>query len=69
MLASEMRAKSETELAGQLAELRTKVAQLTMARNASRLDKPSDLRKARRELARVLTVLGEKRHVSGQEIL
>ena len=69
MLASEMRTKGEVELQGRLAELRTKVARLTMARNASRLDKPTELRRARRELARLLTVLGEKTRRAAQEIV
>lgn len=67
MLAKEMRTKSEAELRGRLEELRSKVARLTMARNASRLDKPSELRSARREVARLLTILGEQQHPATQE--
>jgi large subunit ribosomal protein L29 len=49
----ELRAK-ETELAGQLFALRLNKA-------TGQLESPAKVRKARREMARVLTVLREKR--------
>lgn len=60
MQPSEFRSMSAAELDKTLGELRERVARLTMKRNARRLDKPSDLVKARRDLARVLTVKNDK---------
>jgi ribosomal protein L29 len=60
MLPSEVRKLSANELAKKEGELRDRVARLTMKRNARRLDKPSELIAARRDLARVLTVKNEK---------
>lgn len=60
MLPSEVRGLADDELARKEAELRESVARLTMKRNARRLDKPSDLIAARRDLARVLTVRNER---------
>jgi ribosomal protein L29 len=50
---------SADQLGKKESELRERVARLTMKRNARRLDKPSDLVAARRDLARVLTVKNE----------
>ncbi|HYB98123.1 MAG TPA: 50S ribosomal protein L29 [Candidatus Limnocylindrales bacterium] len=61
MLPTEVRKLSEAELGKRVQELREKVARLTMKRNARRLDKPSELIAARRDLARMLTIAGEKR--------
>jgi len=41
-------------------ELRDKVARLTLKRSARRLDKPSELIIARKDLARVLTIANER---------
>jgi large subunit ribosomal protein L29 len=60
MLAKEFRDMSAEELQAKAAELRGEVTQLNMKRYAHRLDKSSDLVTAKRDLARVLTVLGEK---------
>lgn len=60
MLPSDVRKFSASELAKKEGELRDRVARLTMKRNARRLDKPSELIAARRDLARVLTVKNEK---------
>jgi ribosomal protein L29 len=60
MLPSEVRKLNASELAKKEGELRDRVARLTMKRNARRLDKPSELIAARRDLARVLTVKNEK---------
>jgi len=57
----DVRKMGADELARKEAELRERVARLTMKRNARRLDKPSELIGARRDLARVLTIQGEKR--------
>lgn len=59
MQPSEFRSMSADQLGKKESELRERVARLTMKRNARRLDKPSDLVAARRDLARVLTVKNE----------
>lgn len=60
MQPSDVRSMSGAELEKTEGNLRERVARLTMKRNARRLDKPSDLVAARRDLARVLTVKNEK---------
>jgi len=60
MQPSDIRNLNDQELARTEGELRERVARLTMKRNARRLDKPSDLVAARRDLARVLTVKNAK---------
>jgi ribosomal protein L29 len=60
MQPSDVRKMNDGELAKKEGELRDRVARLTMKRNARRLDKPSELIAARRDLARVLTVKNEK---------
>jgi len=59
MLPDDVRKMNASELAKKEGELRDRVARLTMKRNARRLDKPSELIAARRDLARVLTVKNE----------
>lgn len=60
MLPIDVRKMTADELGKTEDELRDRVARLTMKRNARRLDKPSELIGARRDLARVLTVKNEK---------
>jgi ribosomal protein L29 len=60
MLPDDVRKLNAGELAKKEGELRERVARLTMKRNARRLDKPSELVVARKDLARVLTVKNEK---------
>ena len=60
MQSTDVRKMSTGELDKKEGELRDRVARLTLKRNARRLDKPSDLIAARRDLARVLTVKNEK---------
>ena len=57
---SDLRKMGAGELEKKEGELRDKVARLTLKRNARRLDKPSDLIAARKDLARVLTIRNEK---------
>jgi ribosomal protein L29 len=56
MPVDELRKLVPAELAERENELREQVARLRMRRNARRLEKPSELIAARRELARLLTV-------------
>ena len=60
MQPSDVRNLNAEDLGKKEDELRERVARLTMKRNARRLDKPSDLIAARRDLARVLTVKNQK---------
>ena len=57
---SDLRKMKDGELEKKEGELRDKVARLTLKRNARRLDKPSELIAARKDLARVLTIRNEK---------
>jgi large subunit ribosomal protein L29 len=56
-----LKAMSVEELQGRERELRETLARLHMKRHARRLEKPSELHTAKKDLARVLTVLSEKR--------
>jgi len=60
MQPSDLRKMKADELGKKEHELRDKVARLTLKRNARRLDKPSELVAARKDLARVLTVSNAK---------
>lgn len=60
MQPSDVRKMNADELTKKEGELRDRVARLTLKRSARRLDKPSELVLARRDLARVLTVKNEK---------
>ena len=65
MQAEELRGMSVGELEKRESDLREALAKLTMKRFARRLDRTSDLEVAKRDLARVLTILGEKRRAAG----
>lgn len=56
-----LRGMTVDELQGRASELRETLARLHMKRHARRLEKPSELHVAKKDLARVLTVLSEKR--------
>lgn len=60
----ELREKTEAELAGRERELAEQLFALRLQRTTGQLEKPSKFREARRELARVLTVLREKQQAS-----
>ena len=66
MQADELRSLSIGELERRESDLRESLARLTMKRHARRLDRTSDLDLTKRDLARVLTVLGEKRRAAGE---
>jgi large subunit ribosomal protein L29 len=61
MQAKELRSLTSDQLAAKEAELREKLARLVMKRHARRLDRSSELEATKHDLARVLTILGEKR--------
>ncbi len=56
----ELRAMTLDELRQKADELREDLARLTMKRYARRLEKPSELGRTKKELARVLTLAREK---------
>lgn len=64
MQAEELRGMSVDELEKRESDLRESLARLTMKRHARRLDRTSDLELTKRDLARVLTILGEKRRAA-----
>jgi large subunit ribosomal protein L29 len=61
MKASELRDKTVGDLQLKEKELAEQLFALRLQNATRRLEKPSKIREARRELARVLTVLREKR--------
>ncbi len=60
MNANELRAKSDVELREELTGLLREQFNLRMQKGTGQLGQPSDLRRVRREIARVQTVLNEK---------
>lgn len=60
MEAKELRDLSVPELARKQAELREEIGHLKLKRATGRLENPMQLRKTKRDLARVETVLREK---------
>lgn len=60
MKASELRAKSTTELSGELENLLKAHFSLRMQISMQQLTKNSEIRKVRRDIARVRTILREK---------
>ena len=65
MQAKELRALTLEQLDEREGELRENVARISMKRYARRLDRTSDLEVAKRDLARLLTIAGEKRRGQG----
>jgi large subunit ribosomal protein L29 len=61
MAEKSIRQLTREELEGREKELRETLARLQMKRHARRLEKPSELHAAKKDLARVLTVLRQKR--------
>jgi large subunit ribosomal protein L29 len=61
----ELRGKTEADLRIREKELAEQLFALRLQRTTGQLEKPSKFRDARRELARVLTVLREKRQAAG----
>lgn len=61
MKASELRELTEDELREREQDLAQQLFTLRMKRVTGQLDNPAKMGQARRDLARVLTILGEKR--------
>ena len=66
MKAGEFRSKSADELQEELIKLRREQFNLRMQRASGQLAKPDQFRKARKDIARLKTVMGEQRRVSSQ---
>ena len=66
MKAAEFRSKSADELQEELIKLRREQFNLRMQRASGQLAKPDQFRKARKDIARLKTVMGEQRRVSSQ---
>lgn len=60
----ELREKGEADLLSREKELAEQLFALRLQKVTGQLEKPSKVREAKRELARVLTVLGEKRRTA-----
>ena len=61
MKASELRSKSEEELKSELLELRREAFNLRMQAGSGQMARPHQMRQVRRDIARVKTVLGQRR--------
>jgi large subunit ribosomal protein L29 len=60
MNANELRAKSDVELREELTGLLREQFNLRMQKGTGQLGQPSELRRVRRDIARVQTILNEK---------
>ena len=61
MIAQDLRVKNENELREELTGLRQEQFNLRMQRGTGQLTTPHELRRVRRDIARVRTVLNEKK--------
>jgi large subunit ribosomal protein L29 len=59
-VAADLRAKTPDELKDQLLGLKKEQFNLRFQRATQQLEKPTEVKKVRREIARVKTILGEK---------
>ena len=64
MKASELRDLTVEELEKQALDLRERLFRLRMRNRLGQLESPSEIRKVRRDLARVLTVINEKKRAA-----
>ena len=67
MSATEMRAKSADELSGQLVELKKEQFNLRFQRATGQLENTARVRQVRREIARIRTILGERKGAAASE--
>lgn len=61
MNAQELRAKSDEELAKELDELSREAFNLRMQQGTGQLARPSQFKAVRRDIARVMTIINERR--------
>jgi large subunit ribosomal protein L29 len=64
MKASDVRAKSNDELTTQLAELRKEQFNLRFQRASGQLENTSRVRAVRRDIARIMTALGQRQRAA-----
>ncbi len=67
MSATEMRAKSADELSGQLVELKKEQFNLRFQRATGQLENTARVRQVRRDIARIRTILGERKGAAASE--
>ena len=67
MKVSELRDKSVDELQTELLEELRSQFNLRMRKGTGQLDKPSEMKKTRRNIARIKTLINEKKTASGKE--
>ena len=60
MKASDVRSKTADELKDQLVDLKKEQFNLRFQRATQQLEKPTEVKKVRRYIARIKTILGEK---------
>jgi large subunit ribosomal protein L29 len=60
MKASDVRSKTADELKDQLVGLKKEQFNLRFQRATQQLEKPTEVKKVRRDIARIKTILGEK---------
>ncbi len=66
MKANELRDKDGKALRKELAELRREGFKLRMQQGTGQLGRPSEIKRVRRDVARVLTVLGARKQAGKQ---
>lgn len=66
MNAQELRAKSVDDLKGELLARLREQFNLRMQQGSGQLSRPDQLRKVRRDIARIKTVINEKRAAGGE---
>ncbi|MGH8274033.1 MAG: 50S ribosomal protein L29 [Gammaproteobacteria bacterium] len=66
MKVEEIRAKDGAALRKELTELRREGFKLRMQQGTGQLGRPSEMRRVRRDIARVMTVLGEHERATKQ---
>ena len=66
MKAAELRAKTLSELQTELAQELRALFNLRMQKGAGQLDKPGEFRKTRRNIARIKTIIKQKKTDAGQ---
>ena len=66
MKASELREKSAEELQTMLVEELRSQFNLRMRKGTGQLDKPSEMKKTRRNIARINTLINEKKSAAGK---
>ena len=67
MKAGDIRVKTEDELTGELDNLGKEIFNLRFQRANGQLENTARVRQVRREIARIKTVLGERRREASQE--